>query len=353
MRKPVSPLHGACLPMATLLNQSAHWQDTVLGMLCFSSQHDEPVSPDALGMPSAYVPMPRLEGSEPICEIWRDLGGLRQAATDNIRYRYNDELLFGVITLAEDQFGAGGEGSPLQQAAESAYRQIFSLLDNQRYPHLLRCWNYIADINGHSFGLERYRQFNLGRQQAFIDQGRDVKGSAPAACALGSAGGPLTIAFLAGRTAPRNIENPRQVSAYHYPPEYGPRSPTFSRASLVQLRQKAVLFISGTASIVGHATLHPTDVVAQTRETMANIAAVIDQANRTTSHAGFSLARLHYKVYVRHSNDLAPIRDELRRILGDNPAAVYLQADICRADLLVEIEATGEQSLATTPARQA
>ena len=36
-----------------------------------------------------------------------------------------------------------------------------------------------------------------------------------------------------------------------------------------------MLFVSGTASIVGHETQHRGDVVAQTRETLANLSSVL------------------------------------------------------------------------------
>ena len=290
------------------------------------------------------VSMQRLDAGDSLCEAWHGNGSLMQGQCGAIHYRHDDEVLFGVIVLTENLFEAGADKTPLQQATESAYRQVFALLDALHYPYLFRFWNYMADINSHSFGLERYRQFNLGRQDAFLAHGRDVAGNVPAACALGfgqgrSAQGPLTIAFLAGRVAPLNLENPRQVSAYEYPQEYGPRSPTFSRASLVRLGRDEVLFISGTASIVGHATLHPADVVAQTRETMTNIQAVLAEANRAASR-GFDLSGLHFKVYVRHPEDLALIRAELAQCVGDKLKAVYLQADVCRQDLLLEIEAT-------------
>ena len=287
-----------------------------------------------------HVPMQRLDAGDSICEVWHGSGQLTQGQSGDIHYRHDEGVLFGVITLSETLFEAGAGKTPLQQATESAYRQVFALLDTLHYPHLFRFWNYIADINTHSFGLERYRQFNLGRQDAFLAHGRDVVGNVPAACALGLAQGPLTIAFLAGRVAPLNIENPRQISAYQYPQQYGPRSPTFSRASLVRLGQDEVLFISGTASVVGHATLHPADVVAQTRETMTNIEAVLAEANRLTSQHKFDLAGLYYKVYVRHPADLVQIRAELAHCVGGALKAVYLQADVCRQDLLVEIEAT-------------
>ena len=337
--------------MATFLQQSAQWKSSVLGALCFSADTDESQLQADMDIPCLCVPMQRLDGGDSFCEVWRGSAALIQGRCGAIHYRHDEDVLFGVIALPETMEAGAGK-TPLQQATESAYRQVFALLDTLHYPYLFRFWNYIADINTHSFGLERYRQFNLGRQDAFLAHGRDVVGNVPAACALGfnqgaSAPGPLTIAFLAGRVAPLNIENPRQISAYQYPQQYGPRSPTFSRASLVRLGQNEVLFVSGTASIVGHATLHPSDVVAQTRETMANIAAVLDEANRLARQPSFDLASLHYKVYVRHPADLARIRSELERIVGATLNAVYLQADVCRQDLLLEIEATVGHPLVT------
>ena len=348
MRDPVSPLRGENLSVAAFLKQPAPWRDSVLGVLCFSADIVESQIAD-MGVPCMRVAMQRLDAGESICEVWHGSGQLRQGHSGAIHYCHDDDVLFGVIELPETLFEAGAEKTPLQQAAESAYRQVFGLLDTLRYPYLFRFWNYFADINTHSFGLERYRQFNLGRQDAFIAHGRGRAGNVPAACALGSTRGPLSIAFLAGRVAPLSIENPRQISAYEYPPQYGPRSPMFSRASLVHLRQEALLFVSGTASIVGHETLHLANAVAQTRETMTNIKAVLDEANRDrnhiASHPGFDLASLYYKVYVRHAADLAQIRAELVHCVGDALKAVYLQADVCRRELLLEIEATAAHSV--------
>ena len=335
--------HGVNLSIAALLDQPAQWKSSVLGALCFAEDLGHHPLPADSEIPCLRVPMQRLDAGDSICEIWHGTGDLSQGRRGAIHYRHDDEVLFGVVVLSETMFKAGADTTPLQQATESAYGQVFALLDALGFPYLFRCWNYIADINVHSFGLERYRQFNLGRQDAFLAHGRQVVGNVPAACAVGSGPGPLTIAFIAGRVAPINVENPRQVSAYQYPQQYGPRSPTFSRASLVQLGEDEVLFISGTASIVGHATLHPTDVVAQARETMANIEAVLIQANSQARQPRFDLGSLYYKVYVRHAADLAQIRTELERIVGSTLKAIYLQAAVCRKDLLLEIEATAGQ----------
>jgi enamine deaminase RidA (YjgF/YER057c/UK114 family) len=345
MRDTVSSLHGGNMSIAAFLKQPSHWKSSVLGALCFSADAVESQMQAGIEIPCMHVPMRRLDAGDSVCEVWHGSGQLMRGQCGAIHYRHDDDVLFGVIALPETTFEARAGGTPLQQATESAYRQIFGLLDTLRYPYLFRFWNYIADINTHSFGLERYHQFNLGRQDAFLAHGRDVVGNVPAASALGLARGPLTIAFLAGRVAPLNIENPRQISAYQYPQQYGPRSPTFSRASLVRLGRDEVLFVSGTASIVGHATLHPANVVAQTRETMANIKAVLAEANRLASQPRFDLASLYYKVYVRHAADLARIRAELAHCVGDTLKAVYLQADVCRQDLLLEIDGTAAYPL--------
>ncbi len=278
-------------------------------------------------------------------EIWQcDQPGLSGAA-EGLRWRRCGPLLYGVIELDEADFPAPSGSSALQEASAEAYRRIFRLLDAQGLPHLWRVWNYIAGITTETDGLERYRQFNIGRQDSFLEFRRGATGNVPAACALGVAAGPLSIAFMAGAHPAVPVENPRQVSAYNYPAEYGPRSPTFSRAVLVDLPGQEFLFISGTASIVGHQTVHPGDVAGQCRESLANVAAVVDEANRLARSAAFSLADLSYRIYVRHAADFALVRDTLLPLIGAAVEIVFVQADICRNDLLIEIEAFASHPL--------
>ncbi|CAN5455688.1 pteridine-dependent deoxygenase [soil metagenome] len=299
--------------------------------------------------PQARVPMAALDPtarSGSALEIWLADGSFTVGQQSALRFSHNHEILFGLIQIDESDFtySAVGEAgkTPLQKATEYAYGEIFKLTDALEFPTILRFWNFFADINGHSHGTERYRQFNVGRQDGFLSRGRAVTGSVPAASALGFAQGPLTIYFLASRkAAPVAIENPRQLSAYQYPDDYGPRSPTFSRASVVRLDGRDLLFMSGTASIVGHETLHTGDVLAQTRETIANIRHVVAEANRVVPQAQFTLGELFYKVYVRYAADVAAIHAELRCSLGETAHITFLNADICRQDLLMEIEATG------------
>ena len=279
-----------------------------------------------------------------IHETWLSDQTVTSGHREGILWRRAGGLLYGVIELDEADFDASPGCSLLQAASEEAYRRIFRLLDTQQLPHLWRVWNYLARINLETQGLERYRQFNIGRQDAFLECHRGATGNVPAACAIGLVGGPLSIAFLAGETAAVPLENPRQVSAYNYPADYGPRSPTFSRGALATLPGQEILFISGTASIVGHQTVSPGDAAGQCRESMANIAAVVGEANRLCDSAPFALSELSYRVYVRQAADFRQIRETLTPLIGA-AEIVYVQADICRHDLLLEIEAMASHLL--------
>ncbi|VWB55035.1 endoribonuclease L-PSP [Burkholderia lata] len=315
-------------------------------------------------LPVAPVPMTLLGAGiapdDAVCEIWQchahDLRSERRGA---LHYRYSETagLVFGSIVVHEtsethESPEAHDSGTPLERATHDAYRALFDVLDSLGMPHPLRIWNTVPAINAVQFGIERYRQFNIGRQHAFDACRRALTGGVPAACALGSVvpvagdaspAAPLAIHFLASRTPADPVENPRQVSAYHYPAEYGPRAPTFARAAAWPEGDAApVLFVSGTASIVGHRTVHHGDVVAQTRETVANLAAVLEQAARQ-GHGPFSLADLSYRVYVRDAGDteaLAAIERVLREAAGSGVRPLVVHADVCRDDLLVEIEAS-------------
>lgn len=294
--------------------------------------------------PEQIIAAPLLDGNrDSVREIWHCDAPCLTGESEGIAWRRAGNLLYGVIELAESSFAAL-PGSPLQAASQEAYRRIFRLLDRQGLPHLWRVWNYLAGINDEVGGLERYRQFNIGRQEAFLEFSRGATGNVPAACAIGLAAGPLSIAFLAGNAPALAVENPRQVSAYNYPAEYGPRSPTFSRAALVYPPAQEILFISGTASIVGYQTVHPGDVAGQCRESMANVAAVVGEANRLCRSAAFTLNELSYRVYVRQAADFPVVQKILLELLSACEI-IYVQADICRHDLLLEIEAMASHDL--------
>jgi len=345
-----------------LARQSPVWWQSVLGVVGFAKLPE--IARDRVPVTASMTPS--LGVAENLCEVWRVSGNQHiqlsngAATQGRVHYRYCEELLFGSISIDEqaqgepieppllpESGGAGsrsaGQSSALLRATETAYREIFEVLSETEHRHLIRIWNYVPDINREADGDERYRHFNSARQTAFRNSGRATIGSVPAASAVGSpAGSPISIYFLASRRPPLMIENPRQTSAYHYPPKFGVHSPVFSRACVLSEAAGTSLFVSGTASIVGHETIHQGNVVAQTRETIANITALLDEANRAVGASRYSLDALRFKVYVRQPRDLAAIETALTTALQPSAPIMYLQADVCREDLLVEIEATGE-----------
>lgn len=245
-------------------------------------------------------------------------------ADGRVRLAHEGGWCFGAIDL--------DDGGDLQAAAQHAYGMLFAALRDAAPLRLLRLWNVLPRIHHDEAGLERYRRFNAGRQQAFIDAGEAAFEGAPAACALGRDGGPLSVRWAAAPVASRALENPRQVPAWRYDTRFGPRSPTFSRAVVADAGGgREVLFVSGTASIVGQESLHDGDIVAQTQETLANLRAVLAEAGPR-----FALGALQATVYLRDAADRATVQP-LLAAAGVRPMA-WLRADVCRRELLVEIE---------------
>lgn len=225
-------------------------------------------------------------------------------------------------------------------AARALYTQLITHLRESNYPYPLRLWNYFPGINQGIGDTERYRRFCIGRGQALEDAGLS-DAQMCAATAIGGTRPEMRLIALCGRHPGVSIENPRQVSAWNYPRQYGPRQPAFARATGIELNDDhAALLISGTASVVGHHTTHPHDVVAQTDEASSNLTTLLAHASNAMNRPALaefnsnSLAR----VYVRHADDWPQVRNQLRkrwpalRLCG-------LQGDICRSDLMMEIEA--------------
>ncbi len=137
------------------------------------------------------------------------------------------------------------------------------------------------------------------------------------------------------------LENPRQTAAFDYADQYSPKSPKFCRAMALSCGNYATILISGTASITNSETRHVGDPVAQTHETLDNIGALISEENlcrHGLPGLGASLEGLGLvRVYVKREEDYAGIRAACEKRLGELPT-IYAMADVCRPDLLVEIE---------------
>ena len=213
--------------------------------------------------------------------------------------------------------------------------QVYSeLLHSLKGYHLLRIWNYVPEINKVGPELENYKSFCMGRSDQFLEQ----ELSMPSASAVGIRGNKLVVYFIATREPVRHWENPEQVPAYRYPSTYGPKSPSFSRASDVSRFNQAFFYVSGTASIKGHQSVHVGDLAQQLETTLDNIRIMKEQV--LGPQDGHDTSRLleDTTIYLRDSSQLEALMNALRTSGEPLRNLRILESDICRADLLVEIE---------------
>jgi chorismate lyase / 3-hydroxybenzoate synthase len=251
----------------------------------------------------------------------------------------------GPVALFErDGWRIGVVSSPCESGLEEATRRIYdAALQAARGWNLARIWNYVPSINDLGpGGLENYMTFCRARSLAFEQAfGAGFKGLLPSASAVGTPSGVLTVVFAASAERPIHFENPLQVPAYEYPCEYGPRAPSFARGTVVPGRGGAAAFISGTAAIRGHATVAPDSTPDQLEYSIENLSGIsaacglgpwLDEDGRSARH---------FKVYLRNPDDLPQVSAVLRKRLDSRRDSVsYLQADLCRSALKVEIEAS-------------
>lgn len=243
-----------------------------------------------------------------------------------------------------DSWLLGAATLPLTDGLEAvSYRLYNDIFQSVRGLHLARIWNYVPAINeAGPDGLENYRIFCRARSLAFEqNHGPHFKPLLPSASAVGAKSARLTVAFAASPTPPRHVENPLQVSAYDYPGEYGPRAPSFARATVVSDAHRRTTFISGTAAIRGHATIAPDNLPLQLACTLENLREISAACGLGPDLDRAGTSARHFKVYLRHASDQAQVAIALQgKLLRDSDRVSYLQADICRTELLVEIEAT-------------
>lgn len=279
------------------------------------------------GVPALQVALPLLggEGTERVLDAIEGVSTQR----DFTLFQSADSLAgFALAPAAQD----------LEAATRALYEQMFAA--TLGLP-LIRIWNYVPRINAVEHGLENYRRFCRGRSLAFEQRfGRTFQRELPAASAVGTPGGALALAFLASHAAARHFENPRQVPAFEYPIDYGPRPPSFSRATRVETETLRRIFISGTAAIRGHATVAADDLEAQLACTRENLHLIAQAAGAGAELGAADGWQRSFKVYVRHRSEAAAVRRFLEQhLLQPGDDVIYLLADLCRVDLCVEIEA--------------
>jgi chorismate lyase/3-hydroxybenzoate synthase len=283
--------------------------------------HDAPTCADPrywrVALEPAALPAP--------LEVWRCAGRIEHGHDGALRWSRNADYAFVGIELAERDFDG------IAATTRAAYARLDAWCRASATPHWLRVWNYVDAINLGIGDDERYRLFCRGRAA-----GMSVAASYPAASAIGVHDGArrLQVCALVARRPGTAVENPRQVSAWQYPREYGPVAPNFARAMRAPTHSPQ-LYISGTAAVVGHASHHVGNVAAQLLETLTNLDSLRVAASCTVPLGN---PRSPLRVYVRHAADATSVREALQAQLGADTPLLVLLGDICRAELLVEID---------------
>jgi chorismate lyase/3-hydroxybenzoate synthase len=272
----------------------------------------------------------------PAGEVWPAAGTVSRITVEGAAAAVDDRSLFVAIE------SPAGSDLGIDALAFDVYGRLLRGMTRAGYPHALRIWNYVPHIHDTSSGIDRYKLFCKGRAEAFAAHyGPEFSDRLSAASAVGCPGDVLVVHMLASREPGRPIENPRQVAAHRYPERYGPKSPSFARGTVTGPAWNGIIFVSGTASIVGHESLFPGDPARQTEETMRNIAAVLDEAGVPGRGGPLGARLLSLRVYVRYPEQLDAIRAAILASAGQAVPTAWLQAEICREELLVEIEAIG------------
>jgi len=237
------------------------------------------------------------------------------------------------------------DATGFQDASEKAYLRLATELARHQAAEPVRIWNFLPGILEPLGSLpHRYMAFNTARHDAYLHlygTADEVAHRAPAASGVGHPHPSLILHCLAARMAGRSIENPRQTPACQYSRRHGPQPPCFARATLLDQDPTPRLLVGGTASIVGEDTVHPGDLTAQLTETVRNIESLLRAA--AMDGAGACVRKPQsLRVYFVHAGDEALLR-RLVPAHFDVPEIEYVRAQLCRPELLVEIEAVYHQ----------
>lgn len=226
------------------------------------------------------------------------------------------------------------------------YSAILQSIDTLPAKNPIRLWNYIPAIHEPMEAQrDRYMVFNAGRYRAFSERygGPDAfDNDVATASGIGHDGRDLVVHCLSTRGRARAVDNPRQIAPHRYSARFGPLPPCFARA--MALPDAGLVLVGGTASILGEESLHAVSLSLQLRETLTNLATVVEKAYAKIG-APSLLGQdewLHkfreVRVYYPCADDAAALSTMLRESFDKSCRIEMCRADLCRAELQVEIE---------------
>jgi enamine deaminase RidA (YjgF/YER057c/UK114 family) len=292
--------------------------------------------------------------------------GIINSSDVRISYRKYDEYHYTVLekegfkelwATGVEYFHPGLNTETYSKHAFDALNHIL-LAENMTFDHIVRQWNFIGNILGNRPNdqslVQHYQIFNKVRHD-YYHRFRSVP-DFPAATGIGMNFNGVTLEICAitpnDDILIESINNPKQVKPYAYDQrvllngsyvgKVHVTPPQFERAKLIKCGEMSRLFISGTAAIIGQDTTGISDIESQTKITIENIGTLIEMANLlhyNPQRKHFTMKQCSYiRVYVKYFEDIPLVKSICSNHFGDSPSN-YVQTDICREGLLVEIEA--------------
>ncbi|MGE5458056.1 MAG: Rid family hydrolase [Methanococcaceae archaeon] len=247
-------------------------------------------------------------------------------------------------------------GSILQQSVD-AFEQAQVILkeENMEWSDIIRQWNYIEQITANetngSLESQHYQIFNDVRTK-YYNRSKFENGF-PAATGIGTDFGGICIDFIAltfnDESKVIGLKNPVQIDAYAYSKQvlaennvmcdFCRTTPKFERAKVLVTPQGQWIFVSGTAAITGETSMVDNTVEHQTELTIKNILSLIswDNLHKHGVEKGKEVKIDYLRAYVKYQNDLPLVMDICKKHFPEIPIACVV-ADVCRPELLVEIE---------------
>jgi hypothetical protein len=262
--------------------------------------------------------------------------------------RDSDE--FALTTVRVDD-ALSMDGAALETQVAEAYGAIAATLRQSAARRAVRLWNFIPGITAPAGdGRDRYMAFNAGRYRAFAEWyggPHAFDRHVATASGVGHDGADLVIHCLSAREGGIAVANPRQTAPHRYSERYGPLPPCFARATVLE-RHGRVL-VGGTASIQGEESVHTASLKLQLDETLTNLASVLAAAHAKSQGTNgngmvggdptrwLGLYR-ELRVYYPRPEDARVIEQAVRTAFAPACRVEMSRADLCRAELLVEIE---------------
>ena len=272
----------------------------------------------------------------------------------SICYCKMNGICYGIVTGNDYSllFTEGGASSDFSSDVKTQSNEVFENIEKILSLHgfqvndIVRQWNYIGNITCHREGRQNYQEFNDSRSAYYLTG--EWRNGYPAATGISTASDGIIVSCIAYKASEGiyPINNPLQTAAHVYSkdvlidekPGALKTTPKFERAKVIEVGDSTYCFVSGTAAIRGEESMQADSARLQTLQTIENIRHLVSEENlaRHGCHAQ-NLKYTHLRIYIKHESDFNDIKDVVEMAYPGIPA-IYTVADVCRSELLVEIE---------------